>query len=118
MGGPGRTARALGPGAQVASRISRPEKLIPLTLTPLPATIPCYMTRIQQSGINDTLVTAALTLGASSKIIPASDIVVENRVGVKARADVSLWQKTDLPAHVPTPDEFRKILAEYRCACS
>ena len=64
------------------------------------------------------LVDAARTLGAAdAKVIPASDVVVENRVPLKCRAGcIGYGKKLTCPPHVPTPDEFRKILAEYRYA--
>ena len=66
----------------------------------------------------DFLAKAALSLGATdAKIIRASDIVVENRVPLKCRAGcIGYGKKLTCPPHVPTPDEFRKILAEYRYA--
>jgi predicted metal-binding protein len=64
------------------------------------------------------LVDAARTLGAAdAKVIPASDVVVENRVPLKCRAGcIGYGKKLTCPPHVPTPDEFRKVLAEYRYA--
>ena len=61
---------------------------------------------------------AARLLGAAdAKIISASDIVVENRVTLKCRAGcIGYGKKLTCPPHVPTPDEFRKILAEYQYA--
>jgi predicted metal-binding protein len=64
------------------------------------------------------LVKAACTLGAKeAKVIPASDVVVENRVLLKCRAGcIGYGKKLTCPPYVPTPDEFRKILSEYRYA--
>jgi predicted metal-binding protein len=64
------------------------------------------------------LVQAARTLGAAdAKVIPASAIVVENRVPLKCRTGcIGYGKKLTCPPYVPTPDEFRKILAEYRSA--
>ena len=64
------------------------------------------------------LVQAARTLGAAdAKVIPASDVIVENRVPLKCRAGcIGYGKKLTCPPYVPTPDEFRKILAEYRYA--
>lgn len=64
------------------------------------------------------LVEKALALGAAEvKVIPATDVVVENRVPLKCRAGcIGYGKKLTCPPHVPTPDEFRKILAEYRYA--
>jgi predicted metal-binding protein len=61
---------------------------------------------------------AALKMGAKeAKIIPASGIVVENRVPLKCRSGcVAYGKKLTCPPHVPTPDEFRTIVGEYRSA--
>lgn len=59
---------------------------------------------------------AALQLGAiDAKVIPASDVFVENRVPLKCRTGcVGYGKKLTCPPYVPTVDEFRKILFEYR----
>lgn len=64
------------------------------------------------------LKTVALDLGADdARIIPASEICVEDRVVLKCRTGcISYGKKLTCPPHVPTPEEFRKILSEYRCA--
>jgi len=64
------------------------------------------------------LTEAARSLGAAdAKVIFASDVIVENRVTLKCRAGcIGYGKKLTCPPHVPTPDEFRKILAEYRYA--
>jgi predicted metal-binding protein len=69
-------------------------------------------------GTHDFLVAAALRFGAAgAKVIPASAIVVENRVPLKCRAGcIGYGKKLTCPPYVPTPDEFRKILAEYKYA--
>jgi|SRR5208337_82673 len=61
---------------------------------------------------------AARSLGATvAKVIPASDVIVENRVPLKCRAGcIGYGKKLTCPPYVPTPDEFRKVLAEYRYA--
>jgi predicted metal-binding protein len=61
---------------------------------------------------------AAFKMGAKDvKIIPSSDIVVENRVPLKCKSGcISYGKKLTCPPHVPTPDEFRKIVSEYRYA--
>jgi len=61
---------------------------------------------------------AACSLGATdAKVIPATDVIVENRVPLKCRAGcIGYGKKLTCPPYVPTPDEFRKILAEYRYA--
>jgi len=64
------------------------------------------------------LADAARSLGAAeAKVICASDIVVENRVPLKCRTGcIGYGKKLTCPPYVPTPDEFRKVLAEYRHA--
>ena len=64
------------------------------------------------------LVQTARSLGAAdAKVIPASDVIVENRVPLKCRAGcIGYGKKLTCPPYVPTPDEFRKILSEYRYA--
>jgi len=64
------------------------------------------------------LIDAARELGAAeAKVIPTAEIVVENRVALKCRAGcIGYGKKLTCPPHVPTPDEFRKILSEYRFA--
>lgn len=60
----------------------------------------------------------ARRLGAiEAKVVPASMIVVENRVAEKCRIGCrSYGKKLVCPPYVPTVDEFRKILSEYRFA--
>jgi len=64
------------------------------------------------------LVQTARSLGAAdAKVIPTSDVIVENRVPLKCRAGcIGYGKKLTCPPYVPTPDEFRKILSEYRYA--
>ena len=64
------------------------------------------------------LVDTATKLGAKeAKIISTADVIVENRVPLKCRAGcIGYGKKLTCPPYVPTPDEFRKILAEYRFA--
>jgi predicted metal-binding protein len=64
------------------------------------------------------LADAAKNLGAKeAKIIPAGEVFVENRVTLKCRSGcIGYGKKLTCPPHVPTPDEFRKILSEYRYA--
>ncbi|MCD1296366.1 metal-binding protein [Methanocella sp. CWC-04] len=66
----------------------------------------------------DDLKKSALELGAiDAKIIPAGDILVEDRVTLKCRVGcVGYGKKLTCPPYVPTPDEFRKILSEYSYA--
>ena len=72
----------------------------------------------KQGGKFAFLVEKAKELGAAgAKVIPAPDIVVENRVPLKCRAGcIGYGKKLTCPPYVPTPDEFRKVLAEYRYA--
>jgi predicted metal-binding protein len=58
---------------------------------------------------------AALQLGAlQAKVIPASEVIVENRVPLKCQTGcVGYGKKLTCPPYVPTADEFRKILSEY-----
>lgn len=64
------------------------------------------------------LVEAAKNLGAAgARVILASEVVVENRVLLKCRAGcIGYGKKLTCPPFVPTPDEFRKVLGEYRYA--
>lgn len=61
---------------------------------------------------------AAMALGTgSSKVIPADMVAVEDRVRLKCRVGCpSYGNNLKCPPFVPTPDEFRKILKEYRFA--
>jgi predicted metal-binding protein len=69
-------------------------------------------------GTYSFLVDAAKELGAAdAKVIAASDVIVEDRVALKCRAGcIGYGKKLTCPPHVPTPDQFRKILAEYHDA--
>jgi predicted metal-binding protein len=64
------------------------------------------------------LIDAARNLGAAdAKIIPVNEVFVENRVILKCRAGcISYGKKLTCPPYVPTPDEFRRVLAEYQYA--
>ncbi len=54
---------------------------------------------------------------AEAKIIPASQIVVEDRVVLKCRVGCNNYGKTlACPPYTPTPAEFRKIVNEYSYA--
>lgn len=57
----------------------------------------------------------ARKLGAiEARVVPASDVFVENRVPLKCRTGcVGYGKKLTCPPHVPSVDEFRKILSEY-----
>lgn len=61
---------------------------------------------------------SALELGATdARVIPASQIIIENRVLLKCKTGCSTYgTRLTCPPHVPTPDEFRKILSEYQYA--
>ena len=63
----------------------------------------------------DFLRILALEMGATAaKIIPASKVVVEDRVVLKCRVGCPHYGKTmACPPHTPTADEFRKIVSEY-----
>jgi predicted metal-binding protein len=62
------------------------------------------------------LLEEAKKLGAlEAKIIHPNKVVVEDRVLLKCRAGCdSYGRKFVCPPYTPTPDEFRKILREYR----
>jgi len=66
----------------------------------------------------DFLKKMALELGASdAAVIPASKIVVENRVVLKCRVGCNNYGKTlTCPPYAPTAEEFRKVVGEYRYA--
>jgi predicted metal-binding protein len=66
----------------------------------------------------DFLNELALRLGASeAKVIPANEIIVENRVVLKCRVGCKHYGKTLMcPPHSPSVDEFRKVLSEYSYA--
>ena len=61
---------------------------------------------------------AAIDLGAgSAKVIPAEQIVVEDRVRMRCTVGCSSYGAClKCPPFVQTPDEFRKVLKEYRYA--
>jgi predicted metal-binding protein len=60
----------------------------------------------------------ALELGATAaKVIPADEVVVEDRVVLKCRVGCKEYGKTLMcPPYAPSVDEFRKILSEYSYA--
>jgi predicted metal-binding protein len=60
----------------------------------------------------------ALELGASAaKVIPANEVVVENRVVLKCRVGCKHYGKTLMcPPYSPSVDYFRKTLSEYSYA--
>jgi predicted metal-binding protein len=64
----------------------------------------------------DFLLKEAKRLGAlEAKIIPSNRVVVENRILLKCRTGCdSYGRKFVCPPFTPTPDEFRRILKEYR----
>lgn len=62
----------------------------------------------------DFIKKSALELGAiDAKVVPANMVFVEDRVTLKCRGCVGYGKKLTCPPHVPTPEEFRKILSEY-----
>lgn len=66
----------------------------------------------------DFLRKRALELGAKdAKIIPASKVVVEDRVVLKCKVGCNNYGKTlACPPYTPTAEEFRKIVGEYSYA--
>jgi predicted metal-binding protein len=66
----------------------------------------------------DFLKKRALELGAAdAKIIPASKIVVEDRVVLKCKVGCNNYGKTlACPPYTPSAEEFRKIVSEYSYA--
>jgi predicted metal-binding protein len=66
----------------------------------------------------DFLRKLALELGASdAKIIPANNVVVEDRVVQKCKVGCNNYGKTlACPPYTPTAEEFRKIVSEYNYA--
>lgn len=66
----------------------------------------------------DFLEKFALDSGAiEAKIIPAENVVVENRVVLKCISGCpSYKKKLNCPPYAPTVDEFRKMLKDYRFA--
>ncbi len=66
----------------------------------------------------DFLRRMALELGASdARIIPASQVVVEDRVVLKCRVGCNHYGKTlACPPYTPSAEEFRKIVSEYSYA--
>ncbi len=67
-----------------------------------------------KSGQFDFLKISALKLGAiDAKVVLSDHIFVEDRVTLKCRGCVGYGKKLTCPPHVPTPEEFRRILSEY-----
>ncbi len=66
----------------------------------------------------DFLEKKALELGAiDTRIVHVNDVYVENRVPLKCQVGcVGYGKKLTCPPYVPTADEFRKILNEYKYA--
>ncbi len=66
----------------------------------------------------DFLRKQSLDLGAvEAKIIPVTKVVIENRVVFKCKLGCEKYGKTlACPPHAPSPDEFRKIVSEYKFA--
>lgn len=64
------------------------------------------------------LVKKALALGvAEAKIIPASDVVVEDRVVLKCKTGCDDYgSKLCCPPYAPSVDEFRRMLKDYKYA--
>ncbi len=79
------------------------------------------VTEIQDSPASQEfhfLAEKAVHLGAKEvKVIPASQVVIENRVTLKCRSGcVTYGKKLTCPPYVPNPDQFREIVREYRAA--
>jgi len=66
----------------------------------------------------DFLRKLALELGAAdARVIPASEVVVEDRVVLKCKVGCTNYGKTLVcPPYAPTAKEFRKIVGEYSYA--
>ncbi|MCW4010515.1 MAG: DUF2284 domain-containing protein [Candidatus Bathyarchaeota archaeon] len=66
----------------------------------------------------DFLRKLALELGAAdAKLIPASKVVIEDRIVLKCKVGCSNYGKTLVcPPYTPTPAEFRKMVSEYSVA--
>ena len=63
----------------------------------------------------DFLKESALKLGAiDAKVVQSDHIFVEDRVTLKCRGCVGYGKKLTCPPHVPTPEEFQRILGEYQ----
>jgi len=74
-------------------------------------------TQWKEPGDFTFLIDAARRLGAAeATVIPVSEVIVENRVPLKCRSCIGYGKKLTCPPFVPTPDEFRRILGEYRFA--
>jgi len=76
------------------------------------------MTTSNEMKLFDDLRRQALELGAiAAKIIPVEKIVVEDRVVLKCKLGCEKYGKTlACPPYAPSPEEFRKIVSEYRFA--
>jgi predicted metal-binding protein len=76
------------------------------------------MKKIDEIESFDFLRKQSLDLGAvEAKIIPVTKIVIENRVVFKCKLGCEKYGKTlACPPHAPSPDEFRKIVSEYKFA--
>ena len=72
----------------------------------------------KETGKFDFLEKMALKMGAiDTKIITVDDVCVENRVTLKCRAGcVAYGKKLTCPPYVPTANEFKDILNEYKYA--
>ena len=73
---------------------------------------------MKNEGEFDFLRTLALKLGATeARVIPAEEIVVENRVVLKCRVGCDDYGKRlTCPPFTPKVDEFRKMLKDYKYA--
>jgi predicted metal-binding protein len=73
---------------------------------------------MQESEMLEQIRKKALELGAAqAKLIPAKEIVVENRVVLKCRLGCDEYgRKLTCPPYTIAVEEFRKMLSEYRWA--
>jgi len=76
------------------------------------------MTRTEKIESLDFLRKQAVKMGAvEAKIISVEKIVIEDRVVFKCKLGCEKYGKTlACPPYAPTPEEFRKIVSEYRHA--
>ena len=76
------------------------------------------MAKVDKMKSFDYLRARALELGAlDAKVIPVEKIVIEDRVVLKCKLGCEKYGKTlACPPYAPSPDEFRKVVSEYRYA--
>jgi len=76
------------------------------------------MAKVDKMKSFDYIRVRALELGAlDAKVIPVEKIVIEDRVVLKCKLGCEKYGKTlACPPYAPSPDEFRKVVSEYRYA--